>query len=297
MKLRHGLLALLFASLSVAPASAQAVIKWKFKQGDKFYLDNASDIKQSFEIMGMTQKQDLANKMLVSYEVVKAEGGSTVLQEKIEKASMEIKSGVPPAVANQMTALSKQMTGATFKITLNPEGKITNFEGFDAFVKKITQANPQAAQMLPGLLSKETMSKGVEEAFGFTPAKPVNPGDKWTRNATLPMGPLGDAKVDTTYTYKGKAGKDEEIDIEAAMTFSPPKTPTPGAAVSKVNMKTESAKGKILFDAQSGRMVKQEMKIHLKGSMTVNAAGNEVSMDMDQDQTHTVRVLDKPPAD
>jgi hypothetical protein len=298
MKSRPWVFALLILAGSALPARAHVELKWKFTEGSKFYLESKTNMKQKIEVQGMAaQNQDMVNTTLASYEILKANAEGTVLQQKIESMKIEMKGGLE-AAADVISKMTKQMEGATFKVTLSPAGKITQFEGFEDFMKRLEQANPQAAPMLKSFMSKETMSKGSEEAFGFLPAKPVKPGDTWKKGSTLSLGPLGSFKVESNYIYKGKVDNGEAIDVDASMSFTPP-APDANAPfqITKTGFKAESAKGTIIFDPKTGRLVKQDMKIHMKGPMTIKAGGMEITMDMDQDQSTTVRLLDKKPAD
>jgi len=51
--------------------------------------------------------------------------------------------------------------------------------------------------------------------------------------------------------------------------------------VTKSDLKVESGTGAILFDREGGHVVTANGKIHIKGSMTFTAAGQEVPGEID----------------
>ena len=49
------------------------------------------------------------------------------------------------------------------------------------------------------------------------------------------------------------------------------------------------------FSPALGRTVKSVKKSHLTGSLTTSAMGNMITMDLEQEETVTARILDKNP--
>src|SRR5262249_24471291 len=139
--------------------------------------------------------------------------------------------------------------------------------------------------------------KSAEEAFSFLPEKAVNKGDEWKRESTIPFGPLGSFKAVSDYTYAGKEDGGEKIALKSQLTYSPPKGDA-GFALFKIvngNLKSEGARGTLIFDAEKGRLVKYSMAMFFRGSLTMDIMGNMVDMEVTIDQNSNSRVLNRNP--
>jgi hypothetical protein len=101
------------------------------------------------------------------------------------------------------------------------------------------------------------------------------------------------------YSYLEKTKDGVKIGLTGTGTYSPPKGDQEGAPfkISKGDLKIEKIKGTILFDPTRGRLAKQDQSLRIKGKLTVEAMGNSLEMDMVQDMTSTLRILDKAPSD
>jgi hypothetical protein len=53
------------------------------------------------------------------------------------------------------------------------------------------------------------------------------------------------------------------------------------AKITKSDLKVESSEGSILFDREAGRIVEARNKVHLKGTMTLSAGGQEIPGELD----------------
>src|SRR5262249_9329730 len=146
---------------------------------------------------------------------------------------------------------------------------------------------------------EETLKRGAEEAFGFLPSGPVSKGQKWNSEALVPMGPIGTFKTKTVYQYRGNTSSGEEIDLEASLSYTPPKSDA-GAdmpfKVLKGDLKAENAKGTIIFNATTGRLVSYSLNMTIKGVLTLEVMGNNVTMDLTQEMQSRITVSDTPPA-
>src|SRR5262249_45048470 len=151
------------------------------------------------------------------------------------------------------------------------------------------------AKLLRTILTEDTMKQGIQEAFAFMPGKPVNKGDSWKRKMSLSMGPMGTFVVDQDYTYQGKGKDGEESAVKVGYGYEPPKADAGGLPfkITKGEFKTEEAKGILIFDPVAGRLVRHEFKAKLKGSMTIDVAGQTATMDLQQETDTKIRVLDK----
>src|SRR5947209_5421020 len=84
---------LLFGGLSV-PAYGQVKMEWKFNEGDKFYVEDVTTMKQKIEFQGKGFDQTLKTTMVTSYTVKKKTTDGVVLQQKIEGVDVKSMGGL-----------------------------------------------------------------------------------------------------------------------------------------------------------------------------------------------------------
>lgn len=274
-----------------AQAQGPAVkLAWKFKEGDKFYLENVTALKQVVKIMGQEIPTETVNTTVSSFKVTKVAADEIVMEQKIE--STKIKGGQPGPQA----MMAEQMVGTVLTVTLNGKGEVTKVGGFDALIKKLSQDNEEAGKLLKFLLTEDTMKQGIQEAFAFVPDKPVSKGDSWKRQMKVSMGPMGTFIIDQQYTLEGVNKEGAELAVKGAYSFQAPKGDGGGGLpfkITKGDFKTDDAKGTLIFDPVAGRLVSQVYKSKLKGTLTIAIGDQEAQMELNQDTDTKIRVMDK----
>jgi len=295
-----GVLVLLCTAAATAPALGQDKLEWKFKEGDRFFLESVTDMKQAMKVMGQEISMDMKMTAVNSVTVKKKnDDGSVVLEQKIEAMKGDM-SG--PMGDMSLEDQFKGLIGAAYTVTLAPNSDVTKVEGLKELMEKVGGDNPIVAQMMNNMMKEDNLKRQLAASFSFLPKKPVKVGDSWDLKTGVPLGPLGDFKVEQTFTYRGMDkvdGKDvAKIDSTAKLTYTPSKEKNPAMPieVTKADFKSTDMKGTYYFDPAAGRLVKNEVKMRFAGSMTMSAAGNEMQMEMDQNMTTTTTVKDKIPS-
>jgi Family of unknown function (DUF6263) len=294
--LRQVLLGLAVASAFVAaPAFAQEVkMQLKFKEGDKFWVEEVANQKQKITVMGQDIQIDMKVTTIRSFTVQKVTSQDIVLAMKIE--DVDVKSEGPlAAIFDQVTGKTK---GASLVLTVTPAGKVKKVEGFGEFVKKLAGGEDETAKAMKDILSEDMLTQGVEQAFAFVPEKAVKPGDSWDQQTKFALGPLGSIQLKNNYTYKGKKEGGEEISDKLDMQFLPPKQGSAFAGAIVKMLKTDvkgDGKATFIFDVQKGRLANSTTSMQLQGTMTMEAGGMELQIEMLLNVNSTSRVLDKNP--
>ena len=287
--------AVALAFLAGPALAADAVkLEMKFKEGDKFFVETVSNTKQVMEFMGTKNESDSDSTQVTSFTVKKSDKDGVVIEQKIESIKNKNSGGLPGA-----DKIMDALKGATFKLTLNSKGEVTKIEGYDEFVKKLSADNELAGKMLKSFMSEDTIKATAAENFAFLPPKPVAKGDTWKRSQAIPLGPLGNLKGETNYTYKGPGKDGEEISFDQTLEYAPPKVSDDSLPfkITKGEMKADKASGSLTFDASKGRLVRTEQSTKMKGSLTFEVAGNSTTLTLEMTQTAKSRVLDKSPLD
>jgi hypothetical protein len=279
-----------------APALGQGPTKlqWKFKEGDKFYVEDVSNMKQKITFMGKDIEQKQKTTMVTSYHVTKAAPDSTTLVSKIEDVKVQAEGGL----GGELDKVMEKLKGASFTITLDKKGAITKFEGYNEFIKKLTEGMEEIGKFIRMMITEDVLKKSAEEAFSFLPPEPVSKGSTWKRENVIPFGPLGSFKAANEYTYQGTEDGLAKIGLKAQLNYSPPKGDAGFGLfkITKGNLKSEGARGTLYFDAEKGRLAKYSMAMVFRGSLSLDIMGQMVDMEVAIDQTSNSRVLNRNPA-
>jgi hypothetical protein len=280
-----------------APAFGATKLAWKFKKDDKFFINSSLNTKTKIEFKGQTLEQNVENNTVSQFTVKKKTDDTVVLEQKIIKVKMKVTGGI--GGGGDQEKMAGRMKDTVFTFTLDKNGKVTKFDGYDDMIKKLTKDNKEAAKTTKTILPKDTFEKAVAEVFGFLPKKEVKKGDTWNNDFTLSLGPIGSFKQKTTYTDEGETKDGEKLAITSKLTYAPPKGDGGNLPfkVTKGDLKSEGFKGTIYFDAKKGRLVKSDMKATIKGTITMEIMDQEIEMTMEQKLDMSNKVLDKAPAE
>jgi hypothetical protein len=280
----------------VPAASAQTALEWKFKEGDKFFIEAVTETKQTVTVSGMSAATSSSTYTTVSQFVVKkADAGSYTLDQTIE--GIQVKSGKADdptvGVASRHANLLK---GAKFTFTINAAGKITsNLDGYDDFVRRQSGGNDKAEKRVREFLPEDVLKDELSAIFAVLPSKAVNTKDTWKRTETVVL-PWGKLTGESTYTYEGKDKDGEKIEVTQKWSYALPEATTSDVKVTKGKVEVSDATGTIVVDPAAGRLVSHKEKRHLTGQLTTtDTTKKEITADIDQTTTRTISRVEKNP--
>jgi hypothetical protein len=187
------------------------------------------------------------------------------------------------------------LEGAKFRLTLSPKMELKNLEGYDAVVARASAQSLELGRLFRTIFPEDVLRRAIDEAFGFLPEHELKVGQKWNKKLVLTLGPLGALSGLNNFTYRGYIDGKERIDVESSLSYVPPPQ-TSDFVFQKGDLKAENVRGTILFDPQTGKLAQSEVRLKLKGSLTVLVAGMRQSLEYDQEQTIRTRFMDKPPS-
>jgi len=277
-----------------APGQGGTMMQWKFKEGQTFYVESVSTMKFKADFQGKTYEHTQKTKMVTSYKVEKVTPEGTVLVQKIE--GLEAKS--EGSFGTDLEKLTEKLKQATFTFTLSKDNKITKFDGYDAFIKTITEDKEETGKVLRMVFSETLFRKTAEDAFAFVPAKPVQKDATWKSGSIIPFGPFGQFKSNDVYTFQGVDDGVAKIGWKGGLVYVPPEGEI-GAfgplKVTKGNMRSEGARGTYYFDIEKGRVKRSTTAMLFRGSLTFDVLDNQLLLDLSVDITETSRTLDSNP--
>ncbi len=280
----------------VLPAPAQTALEWKFKEGDKFYVEAVTNVKQAVTVGDKTSSSDSTFTTVSRFEVKKADANAYALEQTIEGVQVKSSKADDPTVAI-VSRFANLLKGATFKFTLSASGKISgSLEGYDDLIKKLSGGNEAAEKSNRAQFPEDALKDELAAMFGFLPDKPVKPGDTWKRPESMAL-PWGKLSGEATYTYDGKDKDGEKISVKRGWTYAAPEGPgVGGVKVSKGDVKADDVTATIIADPAAGRLVSDSQKMHVSGKITTtDASGKDTTFTVDQTTTRTIRRVDKNP--
>ena len=280
--------------LLASSAQAQVPLKWKFNEGEKFFAEEKSNVKQTTTVQGMVTDKHEIQTTICSFEIQKVTAEQVVLVQTIEDFKVQLLKGNAPPGDDDVI---RKLKGSRFTITLNKAGQITDFQGYDDLVAKLAGGNQEVARIFRSMLPKESLQKIAENTFIWTPPGLVDKGDNWRRETSLNLGPIGSMKARHKYTYMGRENGLDIIHTLSDLSYSPAKVGGDANLPFKIvrgTMKADVAKGSIQFDPKLGRPTLQSNEVVLRGTLTVEAMGMEVDVDMLMEQKTTTRLISAP---
>ena len=214
---RAALASLLSLAIMATPAPGQVALQWKFKDGDRFYLEEKIVTRTTTTTAGQRIPSEQSQVRISSFLVKKQTVETTDLEQRIE--SWRIKTVGPLLGVNEGAKLLEEITAnVVFQIQLKPSGEILEFKGYDQVEKRLKDKGKQEAKEFEAAGGKEIFRSMLTMAFDVLPStRNVKAGESWKKDNLVSMGPLGDYKYALNFTSlgKGDAGKAETSDLIA----------------------------------------------------------------------------------
>lgn len=281
-RLIAGVLSLCLLALSHA-ANAETLLQAKFKKGETQKQKMIQKQTMSMVLPGQpkidtTQIQTMSMSMEVICDDV-ADSGIATLRHRLPRMQMSMQL---PGAANkkleydtdepvptdpilqQIDKMLRPMIGVDFSMKCNAQGKISDFVIPPKALDGI-KGSPAAA--LGGdMFSESGMKQRSEQGGVVLPEKAVKIGDKWTTKTEI-KSPIGVMKMDREHTYLGPDSKTglEKIGIAVKVTLQPdPNSKLPA----KVELKSGSGEGEVLFDNKLGRVARSQIKMTMDMEIT-----------------------------
>jgi hypothetical protein len=294
-------------------AHTQEEFTWKAfdQEGKVFYQKLQTRTLQKLKVAGTEVIQNQDQTFWVSWTPRGRKGRDWVVLQRIEGLKMEIEIGgnkvrydstAPPGTESPMTAFFKALVGAEFTLTLGRDNKgdftVKEVAGAAELITKLTAANPQLKPLLDPILSDAALKQMAAPALAWLPNKPVKIGDAWEKKSVLDLGPVGSYATTFGYTYQGREGELDRIQVQAALKYTAPAKPEGlPFKIKDADMKAgaEASSGTILFDRQKGRIASSRMHMEMAGKLTVEIKGEVTRVELTQTQDSTLETSDANP--
>jgi hypothetical protein len=291
--------------------TGEAELVWGFKEGKPFYQKMQTTTDQTMTVSSNQVVQKQKQTFIFEWTPQKKEGENWTIKQKIVGVIMDIDIGNQKIAYdstkeqnanNPLSEFFKALVGSEFTLTLDKNMDVTKIEGRDAFVNKLTAANPQMKPLLEQILSEKAMTEMAKPTFAALPGTKKKKGDSWSKASTLDMGPIGKYENTYKYTYEGKDEKEKKLDRIKVDTTLKYVEPGENAAantlpfkIKSADLTTTNATGYVLYDPELKLIAKTSMDLELKGKLTIDIGGQPTQVELQQKQTSTVETSEKNP--
>ncbi len=294
-----GIAGLCFTAFA-AQARADEPLRWKFETGERLGYNVVQEMTISNVEQGAEKLQSKTRQQLdVAWQVKEIEGGGNgVIVVEFERIRSEMtlpsghleydsgKEGPPAGMAAINAPLYAALVKSPVEIVLSPAGEIQSVSLPDAVQAGLKRV--QTAAALGDLAQPATFQALFMPAFPQLPAKPVEPGFKWSIKSKADLGEGGKQTIETDYQYDGTKEIDGAtcavIRVTRTIGFEPGQT-------SQRGVKEQSSEGQIVFDARAGRL--RSATLIYRATVAVKYGKQE--LDQKLNQTIDVKSVIAPP--
>ncbi len=284
-------------------------LRWQLTPGKTFYQEMLTDQNVVLTAQGKETTNKTRQTIYLSWTPEKAlDDKGWIVRQKVLGLKMEMEflgqkleydSSNPGAAPKQLADAMAPLIGAEFRLTIGPNWKVTQLEGYKELLDKLGQVNPRLKQMLAATMTEDALKYVSDQTFALLPGKAVKKGDSWEMASKVPLGAVGSLEVRRTYTYEGKADKLERIKVESRfLGYEPPAANAPAGLpfkVKKGDLQGSTATGVILFDNEKGRVASAEQTTNLSGKMVFEINGADEEVELKQTQKITTKTTDTNP--
>jgi len=258
-------------------------LKWQLKQGDKLHQELVTQQKSIFRVQGLLLQSSLQYRVLSSFFVEKMnDDGSMEVKQKVEEANLlQADPLTQPLVLPQL----KTMPGTVFTIHFNKNMEVTEF--LAPPIQGAIGRNDLGLQMA-SLMDRDGWKEMAEVSF-FQPNRPLKAGSQWERIISHSWGDFGKWTGKVHYRYEGKQKSLHKIGYVLKVAHEAPKAG--GQLIGKAAFQAQAALGNIYFDGDQGKVLAAEERFHVKGVLEINLLGQKTPVEMEEQQTFTLRLF------
>jgi formylglycine-generating enzyme required for sulfatase activity len=272
-------------------APAEAPLAWRFKDKDRFWVEAKGHRVSKTRQNGQSSESagTCADLCRVTVLEARPEGGA-VLELTVERVEQTV-------TGMQRDLLTQMLQGASVRVTLAADGKVTALEGLGPLVTMVAGKEEGPARQQVQATVEQRLRSLLGNIFYPLPNKAVREGDTWQARDEGPV--FGGRHVQTkTFTARGNttaAGRPvRKIGIRAASQFVPADQPGP-VQDTRVEFRHADHRGTLLYDPQAGRLLRGWFTGRVKVAVSSQVFGKPVEGEEEVLDERTLRTYDRDP--
>jgi hypothetical protein len=249
--------------------------------------------KSACRVQGLDSRFDLRYAVLSSLTIHERNNRGLDVEQKVEAAKLLQADEATQALFSN---LLQKLTGTKFTMGFSPERELIRFEGAKDRVQAAGGPAVGQAILLASLIDRDGWKELARYSF-FQPHKPLRPGARWEQSVTHSWGFLGNWTGQVSFKYAGQEGDLQRFPYTFKLTYVPPKPEARDLLfpVSRASFKHGEAGGTIYFDPGKRQVSRVEERFHVKGQMSIEVLGQSLPVDLDEEQSFQVRLLERDP--
>ena len=251
---------------------AAKLLRWKLSKGETIHVRFLQDMTMETSQLG---KSSADMSMDMKWVVQDRERDGTFrMKQSIERLRMNMNApgieeisfdsagsqDLSNPFARGISQSIQPLVGIEFTQSMSARGEILDVKLAPEDQAKLTK---QPANVpLQQIFSKDGLKTLLSQAATILPKQAIQPGYQW-RSTTETRSPMGNMHLDLLYTYKGTENRNgrqlERIDVQMSLGFGDDIK----ALGLNINVKDQTNRGTIYFDAEAGRFVETVMNQNL----------------------------------
>jgi hypothetical protein len=261
--------------------------------GQLLYQEVVVAQKSACRVQGLDSRFDLRYAVLSSLTIHERNNRGLDVEQKIEAAKLLQADEATQALFDN---LLQKLTGTKFTMGFSSERELIRFEGAKDRVQAAAGPAVGQAILLASLIDRDGWKELARYSF-FQPHKPLRPGARWEQSMTHGWGFLGSWTGKVSFKYAGQEGDLQRFPYAFKLTYVSPKPEARDLLlpVSRASFKHGEAGGTIYFDPGKRQASRVEERFQVKGQMSIEILGQSLPVDLDEEQSFRVRLLERDP--
>src|SRR5262245_58290356 len=209
--------ALLVLAVVGGTAAAQTELAWKWKEGQTFYVETTTRVKQTVIVADpsarpltapgllgralatLPPKSDNDRELSLKFDLL------SLVRYTVKKANKDGSADVEQAVLAQSVKgadVEKEAGLSKLGLTLHvdAQGRVSKVTGLDKLLETVSDLDSGKRATLSAVLSPEAVARSATQALGFLPQKAAR---TWEQEVDAALGPLGTLTLTRSYTAEG----------------------------------------------------------------------------------------------
>jgi hypothetical protein len=275
-----GLAAMLVGLVAAPATNAQTSLRWQLKPGEAFTLQVDQQTASNVAFSGKSAETTIDLGMTLGWNIAAADDKSITIEQTVERITFRLDSPTagklevdtaarsrPTGQARKIADAIVPLIGTKIELVISPRGEVQSAKPLGEVAEKLLAEGGPAES---GVFSAAAIRTLLKQPLTVLPAEPVAEGATWTSTSELAAS-LGKFTQTLTYTLGGPVERDGRTlaQIELSGAFAPkidaagadPTTPqSAGGKKPPLVVKAHELTGKVLFDAEQGRLISAEQQ-------------------------------------
>ncbi len=306
---RIGLAAVLVGLVAAPATNAQTPLRWQLKPGEAFTLQVDQQTNSNVGFSGKSAETTIDLGMTLDWNVTAVDEKSLTIEQTVERITFRLDSPMagklevdtaarsrPTGQARKIADAIGPLVGAKIELVISPRGEVQSAKPRGEAAEKLLA---EGGSVESGVFSAAAIRTLLKQPLAVLPAEPVAEGAKWTSTSELAVS-LGRFTQTLTYSLATPVERDgrtlAQIDLTGALApkidaagADPATPPSAGGKKPPLVLKTHELAGKVLFDAELGRLVSAEQKQTLATERPYRETTIEVKLTSTQTSTLSPR--------